>query len=446
MKKPDHPIDSFFRETLTDHRMVPSKAAKEAFLKEATEPERKKNKGRKGFLLLVIFIIAVSAGSIWVALSPEKNISQSFKKHPPDTTQTSSFARPLASSDPNLNQPIKNSETTVNPTLTESRSHHQPNHEIFGSSEEKQVVAAIGESLTPAEPGPSSKQNKPATDTGVLSLSGVPDITSEISPYDQRPDTNNRPMKPDSALFLKPVIDNRDPKETVGNRKWQISTGLYYTPEWMFNTLEGIKPATNFGIEGTFRIGCYSIRTGAGLSITKGTNQVAVEYQDYLGSYMKLDSMAFAWDERHYYLIPTSFLTQKDVYDSLIKLDNNKVIKRYTYIQVPLILGYDFLRHEKFSMGVRLGPILSILLASKDLSGEYNPEKKQVISINMITPEQINLNWQIMGGINATFRLSPRIGIEIEPFVKYYLNSVYEYSGSSKPWSIGIRGAISINY
>jgi len=97
-------------------------------------------------------------------------------------------------------------------------------------------------------------------------------------------------------------------------------------------------------------------------------------------------------------------------------------------------------------VGVRLGPVLSILMASKKISGEYDPEKKQIISINMITPEQINLNWQILGGINATFRFSRRFGIELEPFAKYYLNSVYEYSGSSKPWSIGIRGALFISF
>jgi hypothetical protein len=67
--------------------------------------------------------------------------------------------------------------------------------------------------------------------------------------------------------------------------------------------------------------------------------------------------------------------------------------------------------------------------------------------MNEITPEQVNLNWQIMVGLNATFRLSRRLGIEIEPFAKYYFNSVHETtSGSGKPWSVGLRTAFFISF
>jgi hypothetical protein len=215
----------------------------------------------------------------------------------------------------------------------------------------------------------------------------------------------------------------------------------------MFQTLEGSKPVTNFGLEGTFRIGRYSIRTGAGLSITKGTNQLAIEYNDYLGSYLKLDSMTFSWNQQHTDLIPTYYLTNKDVWDSLMKLENAKIIKRYTYLQIPLILGYDIISKGNFSLGFRVGPVLSILLSSKTLSDDFDPGKKQIISINMITPEQISLNWQLMGGINATYRFARRFGIEVEPFAKYYLNSVYEDSNNAtKPWSIGIRAALFISF
>ena len=47
MKKYDHPIDDFFRETLKDHEMAPSDAAKQAFLKDVmpgARPEKKEEK------------------------------------------------------------------------------------------------------------------------------------------------------------------------------------------------------------------------------------------------------------------------------------------------------------------------------------------------------------------------------------------------------------------
>jgi hypothetical protein len=213
----------------------------------------------------------------------------------------------------------------------------------------------------------------------------------------------------------------------------------------MFNTIEEGKYVNNFGAEGTFTYGKYSIRTGLGLSITKGTNELAVEYNDYLGSYNKLDSMSFTWNGAIHDYIPTYYLKTQDVYDSLMKLDYPKIVKRYTYLQIPVVFGYDVLRSGRFSVGLRAGPILSILLYSKQLSEEYDPGDKKVISINNISPEQVSLNWQVMGGINASVRLSKRINFEIEPMAKYYFNSVYEKSDiTKKPWSIGIRCAFII--
>jgi len=406
--------------------VAPSAEAKASFLKEASKSLKKRpGAGRWIISLSVVFLAAVLGTFLFYT-------SGSF----PETNPVEILQQARV-------------------TLTDSKNHktstlYIKSHKAFTGAAQvspnqqtEQIINIKKRAQTVSEEMPSDSM----LSSGSMAISQpvIPVINSDTitSVADFR---EMQIEKPDSASTdlnstLKAVSKERWPE-----REWRISAGLYYAPEWMFNTLEGTKPATNFGVEGTFRIGRYSIRTGAGLSITKGTNQLAIEYKDYLGSYMKLDSMTFAWDKQHYYLVPTYFLTDKDVFDSLMRLDNAKVIKRYTYLQVPLILGYDFLRTGKFSIGVRLGPILSILLTSKKISGDYDPEKKQIISVNMITPEQINMNWQIMGGINATFRFSRRFGIELEPFGKYYLNSVYEFSGSSKPWSLGIRGAVFISF
>jgi hypothetical protein len=269
----------------------------------------------------------------------------------------------------------------------------------------------------------------------------------ESTASDMTPDTSKiiKPTSYDTGAIPPPADSQNKKKKQKTNPGWYFSLGIQYTPEWMFNTIEGGKYVNNFGAEGAFTYGKYSIRTGLGLSITKGTNELAVEYNDYLGSYNKLDSMSFTWDGAIQDYIPTYYLKSQDVYDSLLKLEYPKVIKRYTYLQIPLVFGYDVMQTGKFSFGLRAGPILSVLLYSKQLSEEYDPGDKKVISINDISPEQVSLNWQFMGGINASMRLSKKISFEIEPMAKYYFNSVYEKSDiTKKPWSIGVRGAIII--
>ena len=170
-----------------------------------------------------------------------------------------------------------------------------------------------------------------------------------------------------------------------------------------------------------------------------------MEYNDYLGSFNQLDSIRFHWDERNYHLLPTYYTSPKDVWDSLMQQDHPRVIKRYTYLQIPLILGYDVIQARWVSLGFRAGPVLSILARSKQLSDEYDPGKNRIIRVNQATPDRIQINWQIQGGINASFRLSKRIRLDLEPNIKYYFNSVYEQSDvTKKPWSAGFRTAITI--
>jgi hypothetical protein len=69
------------------------------------------------------------------------------------------------------------------------------------------------------------------------------------------------------------------------------------------------------------------------------------------------------------------------------------------------------------------------------------------VTINNITPDRVQLNWQALGGIDLGFHLSQRFVIELEPDFRYYFDSVYEKSGSAyKPWSVGIRAAFLVNF
>jgi len=456
MKKEPHPIDEFFREALDGYQIAPSEEAKKAFLKYA-EGILKNSISIKWWILLLPFAVLIVSIGAFLYL---KNV-RATGNDKPETYAQKELTK------------TKNNEVANLPILEEfSSSVHKKEVKQLTTKGYFKISMPIqtnaGSDKKSSENDIRMVMNLLTEEKQAKSIIPASSILPEeiISGQDRvfMPVQNQAPDKPpteitDTIIKNGVKISGPDTSSVTGlihnivlpgpkaTHEWRIGTGFYFSPELMFHTIENTKFVTNFGLEGQFCFGRYSIRTGAGISVSKGTNQLLVEYNDYLGSYMKLDSMTFTWDERHYYLLPTYFLSSKDVFDSLMKLDDAKIIKRYTYLQIPIILGYNFIQKEKMSFGFRVGPILSVLLKEKTLSGTYDPGKKQVISINEITPEQINLNWQIMAGLNATFRLSPRIGIEVEPFGKYYFNSVHEPSGGSgKPWSIGLRAAFFISF
>lgn len=428
MEKQKNSIDNLFREVLQDHEIVPSDRAKEAYLKEASEiPQRRWYRG--GLFLFFPLAVLVIIGGFAIYFIHDKSTDQEPAR-------------------------IK-SESRLNPSEQKTNKAKLPSHS-YQKSEESPKILESHSDLTQSIPMIDSiknpiDQNKDKISTGeiILPVTNNPPLASGSSTISETSDTSRLipNASHDTIVTQPPLVDQKKEKKQRLNKDWYFSGSIQYTPEWMFNTLEAVKFVNNFGIEGTFTFGKYSIRTGFGLSITKGTNELVVEYNDFLGSYNKLDSISFSWDGSIHNYTPSFHMSNQDVWDSLMKLDYPKVVKRYMYLQIPLILGYDFFQSGRFTIGLRAGPLLSILINSKQLTDNYDPGKKRVIRINNITPEQVSLNWQFMGGINASVRLSENLFFQIEPMAKYYFNSVYEKSEiTRKPWSIGIRTAFIIKF
>lgn len=487
MERIKHPVDDLFKEALQGHQVKPSDAARKRFLDEAATIKINGKRSRSRWLLLLGGLVIVTSAVMVLWLHQDS--PQSAVRSPQSAVSSSQSAVRSSRSDvvneSGITDHNRHSSLNVNPASPSSGGKTPPLSSYATSSASTPSSPNIPSSLNVLPPTsivqrPSSNvpyrsyvlrptSNVPYTSYVLRPTSNIPSSASEGSdsatltfaiPNDHVTAPAISTILSDSivgfpsTVQIKDTVSSTDPLYTPDKSKkknrysdWQFATSVYYAPEWMFNTLEGDKFVSNLGLEESFVFGRYVLRTGLGLSIAKGTNELMVEYNDYLGSYYHLDSISFAWDEKHYHLLPTYYLSDKDVWDSLLRLDYPKVIKRYTYLQIPLILGYNVLQKNRVSLGFRAGPILSVLLQSKQLSEEYDPGKNRVVQINQVTPDRIATNWQLMGGINVSWHISKQFGLELEPNVKYYFNSVYEKSDATKkPWSVGFRASFSIRY
>jgi len=465
MEKLNQKVDDFFREALQHHEVMPSDAAKEAFLKEAAtitktgKPGRKIFFGLSGFIILLVICAGFYIGRQGSSAKKIQNMtlykSSTVKNNPSITDQKNNvhetYLHLIAS------RPDSKTHSSSLSLIPSSQRHlfakqgaiKQTSGEESPTSLE--TTSLLTSHIVSAQPPLNQSQQAAAGIQEVLSepVSATQEVQVQKSLSPAKADSTVIPPENSGVITLQKKLQGEMKKEkdkSSGNQKnWNLDLGGYYSPEWMFNTLEGEKYANNFGIEGTFHFSDFSIRTGAGLSITKGTNELSINYNDYLGKYNKLDSVSFTWDDSHTHLIPIYYFTKTTVWDSLMKIQNAKIIRQYTYLQIPFILGYDFWKNDYFSIGLRFGPILSILLKTEQVSDNYNPGEDRIIKINLITPDRIETYWQFMGGVNAAFKLSKRFDIEMEPNVRYYFNSVYEQPvNDRKPWSLGIRIAFQI--
>ncbi len=227
-----------------------------------------------------------------------------------------------------------------------------------------------------------------------------------------------------------------------------FSMGLHYTPEFIFNTLNLTdKWIHNAGLEIIWKNKPLSIRTGISLSRAAGVTGIQYTYNEFLGTAMKLDSVSFAFDPVAREIVPDWYFSQYSVYDTATDLNIKYIRKRYTYLQFPMILGYDFFDSKKIHLGMRAGPILQVLLSTNQLDTDTLSGNNRILSINQLTPDRLKTHWQAIAGMNMGITLSGKLRLELEPHMKYYFNSVYEKSATiRKPWSVGLGIAIHYDF
>jgi len=439
MKREKHPVDDFFKNALQGYQVKPRDEQKQRFIKEIETIRTSGNRTRFPWLLFIGGLAVIGTALLFLLNQPHQ------ADHPIISTTLSSFPEsgfPTHPTSAPTNSFINEPPSTALPLPTTEAMEVTP---ITAPP----ILSEIPIEVIPNDPSPVMISSQPTEDAAARpSPERQPNPDVEEA-FHRSPDSLSNPsetLPEDDTVPVTEQIPSSDKgKKRAETSDWKFATSVYYAPEWMFNTLEGNKFVSNFGLEENFRYGRYSVRTGIGLSITKGTNELVVEYNDFLGSYQQLDSMSFSWDEQHYHLIPSYYLSNQDVWDSLIRLDYPRIIKRYTYLQIPLILGYDIIQKKRFSFGFRAGPLLSILINTTTLSGNYDPGKNRIVQVNQVTPDRIQTNWQIMAGINLSLPVWGRVTLELEPEIKYYFNSVYEKSSiTKKPWSLGLRASVRI--
>jgi len=444
IRKEQHPLDDLFRQGLDDLEVTPSREQRAIFLGEAADLAGKKSLSGwvyAGIGAGLLIIGLVTGLLIWGDHGSTVNVAYTARVQPVQQTVMTNPGQVATTTAPGtghkavfMREKAQASEAPAHPVKSLPAPSASVAPVIPGNMDGMQKPSTV----IPATPATSTEplitQAPVETSTPPSITTFTPDApdqtTEQAEPF---PTGNNESRKQVHAVKYTPP------------KNWDVCLGLYYSPEWMFNTLNGEKFVNNMGVDGTFHFGKYSVRTGLGLSITTGSNEMLVKTNPYVGTYSFLDSVQFNWDAMHYNLIATYYSTNKQVYDTTLLNNYSYIKKRYTYLQIPLILGYDFWQNSRISLGIRGGAVMSLLLKTENLSGSYNAGMDRVISINDISPDRIDLNWQAVAGISASLKLSGRFSLELEPEIRYYFNSVYESSvNTKKPWSAGMRSALLI--
>ena len=429
--KEQEKMDSWLRSGLENYQPQSNQSAKERFLMDAAAISEKGNK-KSYWLIPALLAIATFTATMFIIWPTDEQATQIIKNTDKliiTSTNTPNIPKNTQSETIKIQSSTPVSQKTEQ--LKNDKSNVQKKSTTSADIQQDKTISEVQTPLTEA--------SNILQDTEIAKVEPVQEKSDNVSIADVSEVQKSTVKEKDELPVRK--------KSLQSDHDRMIS--LYYRPEMIWNIIENEKLVHNFGLEWQYKLfnNRYVLGTGLGVSLSEGYHEYAIDYNEYLGSYEKLDSISFEWDQETFSMSRTLYTTPEEVFDSVVRTDYERVYRKFVYLQVPILMGYDFIQKENYSVGIRFAPILSVLLTKNTIDFQYDAGLNQIVQINRITPERVQTNWQITTGINLTRSMGKYIIFEVEPRFTYYFNSVYEKSESNKPpLGAGIRVAFGIKY
>jgi len=197
----------------------------------------------------------------------------------------------------------------------------------------------------------------------------------------------------------------------------------------------------------TYHAGRFSVQTGVGLGYV-------FDQGNYRVNYKSKDSIGYFTSIISFIVTPGNIVvyTTKDipVYDSLQHVADDRTVSRYTYLQIPLMLGYELVETNHFSLGIKAGPAVSFLIGSKKALPFIDYPNARLIRVENNSLSRVKMNWEIQVALDLEYRLVKNFSMYAQPYYKHYFKpfATGESTSSSTkdPYSIGIEVGIRFNF
>ena len=248
--------------------------------------------------------------------------------------------------------------------------------------------------------------------------------------------------------FRTPLGIMRVQKEKPGMHQ-SFSTDFGVTPELInYNTTHSYSEM-NYWLNAkiAYHFSKFSIQTGVALGYVFDEGK-------YNTKYISKDSIGYFTSVISFYVDPVHqneliFNTKNvAVYDSLKHYADDRTRNRYTYLEFPLLLGYQLFETNKLSLDILAGPAFTVLIGTREAQPFIDYPNARIIRINDNTPQRVKTNWKIAIGLHLEYRVTKKLGCYLEPSYKYYFNSFIkkEQTSSQEPYSVGIGLGIRFHF
>jgi len=227
-----------------------------------------------------------------------------------------------------------------------------------------------------------------------------------------------------------------------------LGFGAYVNPGITFYDPNPNKYFAGAEMTANFTLSKWLIQVGAGYHLMQDLGKYQVKYTtwDSVGFYREVTSFEFAKDNPDSIII---HYTKRTVYDSIENLSLSERNNRYSYLTLPLHLGYKIYENQVMTVRLKAGMVFSFLVAKNEPVVNVGLSDASQVSVEKVVPERVRTNWHYTLGVQLGFRLGNNTSLSVEPYYGQYLNPVYLNStdwNGKRPRMFGIRTGIELNF
>ncbi len=346
---------------------------------------------------------------------------------------------------PSEKNPVNQAESAETQNISRSQS-NQSN--LYQETLRKDAVQTTSDGITESLPD-DYQTNEPQVPLNFhekrfsVSISRIPILSSQVELRSSLSRSNPPGMDRQDRMRHEDIRMNKDDYR----KPVQFSAGLYFLPEWSdYGSLSGaLQSGYTQEIMACVQIGNFMLRPGLEITRSQDNGNYEVNYSKfemtgyYLGTNFEnwgnpSDTMSYVLDEH-------------GLYDTVFYNESYRTDNTYTYLQIPLQVGYKFLKHKRFSMAVSGGPCLSLLLNEKKSDPAFSDFAAENIMMVDQTPEKKYSNWQLLLGLSSQYMITGKFSLSVEPTYRQYFQSTYDGNGSGRPpYSFGVRAGLSYHF
>ena len=229
------------------------------------------------------------------------------------------------------------------------------------------------------------------------------------------------------------IIQDKDPAAVKGFEyyegpvKGQIKAGISYSLKWIQQPeQQGMSIPENlssYGLELLYEKKRWFFKTGLEYLGWKEKGNYTIDYDQFqlVYQYNYVDSAHVDPVNGHI----TYFTTEASVYDSVSEHSISQAHNEYKMLQIPLLIGYKFLKTEHFHIGIIGGIGIDIRLSGKQFTPSFDEKYSTIKNTHNSLQYRTGNNWRLIGGFEAGYIIGKNWELYAEPSYQWYMKPPY---------------------